>query len=416
MKALVLCGGIPQIELLKQLKDRGIYTILADMNKNVTAREYADKFYPVSVLDVEAIEKVAILEKVDMIITVCADQVLLVCAEISERLNLPCYLDFETAKNVSDKELMKKIFAQNGIPSSQYIILEDFDKEKITQMKYPLIIKPVDSYSSRGVKKVSDLSELKDAFVKAKKISRSNKVIIEEYVQGVELSIDAYVENGIAHILCVSQLDKIPDANSFVINRLTYPARVNGTIQHRIEKVVQNIVGAFKLTDTPLLVQLIYNEDNEISVLEFCARTGGGDKFRLIKNVTGFDVIKAVIDLTLGEKPYVPDAINNTKFIIDEFVYCNEGVLDHMEGFEEQKDKGIISEYFQLKQKGAEFGKIKSSGDRVAYFTVQGNTKYELEKKYNEATQKIRIIDFAGNDIVRRDLFITNYNKGDKLK
>lgn len=404
MKALVLCGGIPQIELLKQLKDRGIYTILADMNKNVTAREYADKFYPVSVLDVEAIEKVAISEQVDMIITVCADQVLLVCAEISERLNLPCYLDFETAKNVSDKELMKKLFAQNGIPSSQYIILEEFDKEKITQMKYPLIIKPVDSYSSRGVKKVSDLSELEDAFVKAKKISRSNKVIVEEYVQGAELSIDAYVENGIAQILCVSQLDKIPDANSFVINRLTYPAKVNGTVQHRIKKVVQNIAEAFKLTDTPLLVQLIYDEDNEISVLEFCARTGGGDKFRLIKNVTGFDVVKAVIDLTLGKKPHVPDAINNTEFIIDEFVYCNEGILDHMEGFEELKDKGIISEYFQLKQKGAEFGNIKSSGDRVAYFTVQGNTEYELEEKYNKVIQKIRIVDRDGNNIVRNDL------------
>ena len=70
MKALVLCGGIPQIALIKELKSRGITTILADMNEKVRARECADKFYPVSVLDVDAVRQVAIDEKVDFIMGV----------------------------------------------------------------------------------------------------------------------------------------------------------------------------------------------------------------------------------------------------------------------------------------------------------------------------------------------------------
>jgi len=86
MKALVLCGALPQIHLIKDLKSRGITTVLADMNEQAAARKYADKFYPVSALDVEGIRRIAIEEKVDFIITVCADQALQVVAQVSEEL------------------------------------------------------------------------------------------------------------------------------------------------------------------------------------------------------------------------------------------------------------------------------------------------------------------------------------------
>ena len=146
-KALVLCGGIPQTELIRQLKERGIYTILADMNENVVARPHADKFYKVSVLDIEGVKQVAIEEKVDFIITVCADQVLEVVAKISEELGLPWYIDAETAENVSKKSYMKKIFWENGVPTTKYVILDKYDAESVKDLNYPLIVKPVDAYS-----------------------------------------------------------------------------------------------------------------------------------------------------------------------------------------------------------------------------------------------------------------------------
>ena len=95
MKALVLCGGLPQIALAKELKSRGITVVMADMNEKVAGRDYADIFYPVSTLDVDGIRNVAVTEKVDFLISVCADQVLQVVAQISEELGLPCYIDFE---------------------------------------------------------------------------------------------------------------------------------------------------------------------------------------------------------------------------------------------------------------------------------------------------------------------------------
>ena len=125
MKSLVIEGGLPQIELIKQLKARGIETLLADGSPNAVARPYADKFYHIDVFDMEAIRDIAVKEQVDFLITVCADQVLLVVAKVSEMLGLPCYIDYETCQNVSDKIRMKRIFKANGIPTTDYVDGQD---------------------------------------------------------------------------------------------------------------------------------------------------------------------------------------------------------------------------------------------------------------------------------------------------
>ena len=150
MKALVVAGGISQAALIKELKTRGIHTILADKNPKAVAVPFADEYYEVSTLDEEGIYQLALKEKVDMVLTACADQVLLITAKVSERLGLPCYIDYETAVNVSDKKHMKEIFVKNGVPTSKHVVMGEFDEKKVKGFEFPLIVKPVDAYSSRG--------------------------------------------------------------------------------------------------------------------------------------------------------------------------------------------------------------------------------------------------------------------------
>ena len=114
MKALVLAGGLPQIELIKRLKQRDYYIILADYTNHPIAESYADKFYQESTLDVEAMRKIAVSEKVDLIITVCTDQALNTVALLSEELGLPCYIDAVTGRNVTNKKYMKAIMQEEG--------------------------------------------------------------------------------------------------------------------------------------------------------------------------------------------------------------------------------------------------------------------------------------------------------------
>ena len=203
MKAIVLCGGLPQIAAIKELQRRGVEVILADMNPKAIAVPYADKFAQISTLDYEGIKKLAIDEKVDMLISVCADQMILVTSWVSEQLGLPTYIDYETAKNVSSKEYMKRLFIEGGVPTSKYIVRAELTEQDITGMSYPLITKPVDAYSSKGVRKVNNWEELKLAFDNAVEISRTNTAIVEEFVRGKEYTIDVYVEEGEAKVLCI---------------------------------------------------------------------------------------------------------------------------------------------------------------------------------------------------------------------
>lgn len=403
MKAIVVAGGIAQAELINELKSRGIYTILVDKNPKAYAVQYADSFYPISTLDTDAITQLAIDEKVDMVMTACADQVLLVVAEVSEKLGLPCYIDHKTAQLVSDKQYMKAIFEKNGIPTAKHVVMGRLEEEKLESFRYPLIVKPVDCYSSRGVRKVENIAELRPAFKEAVELSRTKTAIVEEFCEGIELTVDVYVEDGTAHILTTSVSDKIADRDRFVIYRTKNPAPVNEAINAQIKVACQQIADAFGLKNSPMLVQMI-TDGKRIDILEFCARTGGCIKYQLIRKASGFDVIKAVADLTLGNKPHVGELKSESKYIVNTFLYCDPGVFDHTEGLDELKNERIITDYSDFAYKGRSYKEITCSGDRVCSFTVQGDSIEELNRKSELALSRISVIDDKGNDILRRDL------------
>ena len=399
MKALVLAGGVPQIELIEQLRARGITTVLCDYYENPVARKHADIFYQVSTLDIPAVTKVAIDEKVDFIITVCTDQALLSVAEISEKLGLPCYLSYETARNVTNKSYMKNIFAEKNISSARFAVMGQLDMAKIAHLQYPLIVKPVDCNSSKGVKKVTNDAELAEAFQTAVKFSRTDTAIVEEYVTGPELSVDVYIENGKAHVLCISELDKLPMDDKFIIFRGKTPSFMTDKLFAHIEKTAQQIADAFGLTDSPMLIQLIAR-DEKAYVLEFSARTGGGAKYFLIHTMSGFDPVKAVIDLTLGLKPHVPEERPENNCFALEFIYCKDGVFDHLENFDKLKADGVLEDYYLLHSPGTVFDRI-----------ITAKNRQELQNKHETALAQIRVVDENGEDMIRRDLLPDVYEQ-----
>jgi carbamoylphosphate synthase large subunit len=405
MKALVIPGGLPQIALIKELRERNITTILADGNNNAIARPYADRFYQLQIFDIEEVKNLAIKEGVDFLITVCADQVLLIVAQVSEMLGLPCYIDLRTAQMVSDKEIMKQTFFKHKIPTSHYAVMDELDTLAINHLHYPLIVKPVDSYSSRGVRKVQNEEELRLAFDDAVQISRSNRVVVEEFCAGEEISIDVYVAEGKAHVLCVSNSEKIKDDEKFIIFRGRYPAKASENVLSQIDHVAQQIADAFNLKDSPMLIQVI-TDGEQISVLEFCARTGGSMKYLMIKHVCGFDVIKAVVDLTLGLKPVVTVQEPENNYIVNDFIYCRPGTFDHLEGFHELLQDGTLSNFHCFRPRGTIMRNVTSSGDRIAGITIQADSIKEFNNKHRKITETIRVIDDKGNDIMRHDLLI----------
>ena len=403
MKALVLAGGYPQIALINELKSRGMRVLLADYYAEPVAKPYADEFYQISTLDVEAITALAREQKVDFLITACTDQALLTVAQVSETLGLPCYIDYKTALNVTNKSYMKEVFTKHNISTAKHMIMGVLDEERIRDLQYPCIVKPVDCNSSKGVKKVQNHDELVAAFNDAVAFSRTDTAIIEEFIEGPEITVDVQIEDGKAYVLSEAYSDKIPDADKFVIYRTRYPIAETDAVHQQIRQTAQQIADAFGLKNSLMLIQMI-SDGERVYVLEFSARTGGGVKYQLIKRVSGFDVIKAVVDLTLGVVPHVEIQPPETAYVCNVFIYCRPGIYDRPEGFEELKQAGVISEYFVFKWQGAEMCHASNSGDRIGGFTIQANTLEELQKNYNTAIANIKVLDPNGEDIIRHDL------------
>ncbi len=401
-RALVLAGGIAQVALIEELKSRGYRTLLADMNPNCVAATYCDEFYPVSAMDIEGIKTLAREHQVDMVLTACADQIIVAEVEVCEALGLRTYLDLETVRLVSDKHYMKEVFVRNGIPTSGFVALDHFDEEKISGLNYPLVVKPVDAYSARGVRRCNNLEEVKEFLPEAIEISRTRMALAEEFVDGDELTVEAFVSRGKATVLCIGCKQKLKNGR-FVLSGSLYPADISAELTEEINATTQKIADAFHLYNSPININMI-TDGTHCYVLEFCARTGGFVKYEITRILSGFDPIRAIVDMHEGIDPEIGELKAENKYLMTCYLYCSEGVLDRYEGFEDMYEQGIISRYYLVRNRGHRFKGITSQGDRAAGFFVQDDDPDRLTEKFETAMKHLKILDRDGNDLVRRDL------------
>lgn len=398
MNILVLAGGADQIALIQELRSRNVQNIvLIDYYENPPAKKYADKHVVASTLDVEAVKRIALMEKADLVCTACTDQALLTVAQVSEELLLPCYISYQTALNVTNKSYMKKVLKEFNIPTSQYAILDSFDNTALNNFHYPLVVKPVDCNSSKGVKKVFTEMELHVALESAILYSRTNTAIVEEFKEGEEISADFYVEKGIAKFLCATNSAKMRNTHSFTILQSRYPA-IGDEQKGELLRIAQQIVDAFHLENTPLLVQLIL-KDNHFDVLEFSTRMGGGSKYKLIEVLSGVNIMSSYVDLILGESPRMAPW-EKVKYAVMNYIYCYPGIINSFEGFKNLLDNSFIEEYFLYKTEGMEITKAETSGDRAAGYLVVASTEEELQEKVSYIDSQLAILNNNGVDIM----------------
>lgn len=406
-KIMILAGGNDQIALIEELRryfNNAVEIILVDQSTNVRAIEYADKFLPISTMDQEAVLNAARLEAIDYILTACGDQPLSTMAYVSKKMDIPSYLTENEVRDLTNKLYMKEKMVQNDIPTSKYILInENLNRSMLSNFVYPLVVKPVDSNGSKGVKKVFNSDEIDISLKEAFKYSISKNVILEEFKSGEELSVDIYVENSQVKILSITASKKIKEnKKSFTIIQSYYPAPISFD-ESKILNIAQKIVDVFKLKDTPLLVQMIV-DNNEYNVVEFSARMGGGSKYKLIDVLSGVDIMKVYVEMVMGNKPKVnPQKLFNNAIM--SYIYCKPGNYVYLNGFEELLNEKAIHDFFVYKMPNSPINKSDTSSDRVAGFLIVGDSEEDVTNKLKYANSKLQVLDENGHDIMRHDLF-----------
>ena len=167
--------------------------------------------------------------------------------------------------------------------------------------------------------------------------------------------------------------------------------------------ILTQIAQAFGLDNTPLFFQGIVQGD-EISVIEFAPRVGGGISFRTIMDGTGFDMISAGVDSFLCIPIKTDDWRPMNQFYAVNQIYGENGVYDHSEGVERLLQEGIVQSVSFYKSKGEVLDTSRANSSRIGVIVVSGSSQDELRRKIATAFSTLDSFDINGKSIIRRDL------------
>lgn len=396
--AVVLGGTVPHGELIKLLKYRGYRTVLVDYFDNPPASQYADIHCKESAMDYDAVKKIAKQYGADLVLSSCLDQQMNIAMKVAEDLNLKHPFSSETAKKVTNKRLMKQIMIENGIPTAKYYVVDETVDLSGIELEFPIIVKPDDSCGSAGITKIKERDDyiLKEAIRKACHFGFSGKAIVEEYIEGTEMGVHGYVENGKTRIiLCTCKISIIEDNISKQLCNLYIP-HIQSYIKKKLEDVMRHIVDAFDLpNDTPLFMQTIIR-DGEVYVIEFSPRVAGGTTSGVAKEYAGFDLIDYSIESYIGIKKERKEVLELSKYVCCFPIYVKPGIFGEIEGCKELLSDGVVAKSIMLKQNGTEISNEKPSSANVMKYIIDGSTIDECFNKMMEADQRTEIYDMNG--------------------
>jgi phosphoribosylamine-glycine ligase len=400
-KALVLGGTHDHIRLIELLKQRGYWVILLDYYENPVAKNKADFYIRESTLDKEKVLSIAKREMIQLVISLCIDQALLTVAYVAEKLGLPCHVSYDSALGLTNKAQMKRRFVELGIPTSRFLV-SDESKVDLTGLNFPLVFKPVDANSSKGITKVVDDSGIDSAFRIAQNASMTKNVVIEEYFDGEELSIDVAICNSKPTIIMITKSIKISSNHeNFTISQSQYVANVSKTVFNSILQIAENLSSGYNIHNGSLLIQVLHSKD-VVKVIEFSARIGGGSKHHFVKVMTGFDILDWLIKVVEGVYEEVK-VVEKYRFGCLQYLYAGNGEIQAYHGFEELLENNIIYNYFLYKSTGSIVSNHISSSDRPAGFLIVDNDFENLLKKRTIAMNSIEIRNYQENNIIFRD-------------
>ena len=402
--ALVLGGTSPHAELLRLLRDRGYWTVLIDYYENPPAKFAADEHLQESTLDQERVLEIAKEYNASLVISTCIDQANVTAIYVLEKLGKFAPYDYKTAILVSNKTEMKMKMIAGDIPTSKFIQVSNIDKADWSNLEFPLIVKPCDSNSSKGVRRCENNEMVVKHLKEALTISRNKQAIVEEFKEGREIAYDSYVLNGKVHILMTRERRKIIGFEDQVqqIYGSFWPAKISDKTKEKLIDIGEKIANTFGLENTPLMVQTIADE-NEMNVIEFAPRIGGGENYRIIQMATGYNLIDAAIDSFLDIKPVLKYR-ESDRIYLDKYLYVKPSVFSEIKGLKGMLDKCVIESFEIYKSRGAVITEDISSNNRVGSFIVSANGQESGINKIHEVIDNIEIYDVDENPILIRSL------------
>lgn len=311
MKKIVIIGANNfQMPLIIKAKELGYETHVFAWAEGAVGADFADYFYPISIVEKDKILNKCKEIKPDAVISVASDLATLTVNYLADKLGL-IGNSLECTKLSTNKYEMRNAFLTNGVSVPKFAKVAGTGKEeisKISDFSMPIIVKPTDRSGSRSINKIENWEEvesgkLKEAIENAIKVSFEKMAIIEEYIDGEEFSAESISYNG-KHTLLAITRKRTTGAPHFIETGHIQPAGINNNMLEKVQKEVFAGLNSLQITNGASHAEFKITPDGQVKIIEIGARMGGdciGSD--LVKISTGYDFLKMVIDVALGKAP-----------------------------------------------------------------------------------------------------------------
>jgi len=311
MKKIVIIGANNfQMPLIIKAKELGYETHVFAWAEGAVGAAFADYFYPISIVEKDEILAKCKEIKPDAVISVASDLATLTVNYLADKLSLVGN-SLECTRLSTNKYEMRKAFLANGVSVPKFAEVAGASEEEIAKIKdfsMPIIVKPTDRSGSRSINKIENWEEaesgkLKEAIEAAVEVSFEKKAIIEEYIDGEEFSAESISYRGKHTLLAVTR-KRTTGAPHFIETGHIQPAGINSNMLEKVQKEVFAGLNSLQITNGASHAEFKITPDGKVKIIEIGARMGGdciGSD--LVKISTGYDFLKMVIDVALGNAP-----------------------------------------------------------------------------------------------------------------
>lgn len=393
-KLMILGASILQLPAIEKAKEMGLDVVVVDMNPNAVGFNVPGiEKEIISTIDIQAVISAAKRHRIDGIMTLATDMPMRTVAAVAKEMDL-IGIDEETALKATNKAEMRKALQLNNVPIPKFYVVSNKDeyKEVVKQFDVTFIVKPADSSGSRGIFEVKNIHNdtlVIEAYEYCHPFSKVGDVVVEEYMEGPEVSVETLTVNGECHVIQIT--DKLTTgAPHYVEMGHSQPTMLSNEIAEQISKVAKAANKAIGIKNGPSHTEIIVTKEGP-KIVELGARLGGDNiTTHLVPLSTGVNMVECCIKIALGEMPDIKKKWNKGSAI--RYFEQHAGVIDSIEGVDKAEEIDGVQQISIVHGVGEEVTEINSSGERMGFVIAQDADVDAAIKDCLVALTKINVI------------------------
>ena len=396
-KKLMLLGGIRYLlPVIRAAHEQGYYVITADYLPDNIAHKYSDEYVNVSIIDKEAVLKVAQEKQIDGIMSFGVDPGVVSASYVQNKMGLPSFGPFESVEILQNKDKFRDFLSKNGfnVPLAKgFSSVEDAMKE-IYWFPWPCIVKPTDSAGSKGVTRVDKPSDLKPALEYAFQHSISGHIIVEEFLdkKGCSSDTDSYAEDGVLKFVSFSAQRFDADAtNPYTPAAYSWPSTFTKEEEAYLTSEIQRLITLLHLKTAVFNIEVRVATNGKPYIMELTPRGGGNRLCEMLRYATGVDMITAITRAIVGDKPEPIEQKPYNGHWAEIILHADkDGIFDRLE-IDKELPAEVIEEDLWVKP-GDKVESFEGANNAIGTLVLKFQTAEELEHAITHQREWLKVI------------------------